>query len=277
MKSLLIIIFFFAASNIYSITDTVSNWKKDGVAGINISQISLDNWAQGGDDALSWTFFTNMSFDYSKSDWKLSNKFKLAYGRTKLGDTDYRTNDNEIYLETVLSYNLGWAVDPYFSNTVRSSVSSGFDYKKTPYLKTADFFDPGYVSQSLGFTYQKLTNFNFRIGLGFQETFTKYQTGYSDDPKTSEIEKFKLDTGIESVTEGKYSFEENLLLTSKLRLFSTFKDIDIWDVRWDNTFTAKVSKYVNVNLNILVIYERKQSPKTQLKEALQLGIVYNLF
>ncbi|NUN08737.1 MAG: DUF3078 domain-containing protein [Ignavibacteriaceae bacterium] len=277
MKITALFVILFFSTLAFASGDTTSAWKKDGVAGINISQISLDNWSQGGEDALSWTFFTNMSFDYLSNNWLLKNKFKLAYGRTKLGDADYRTNDNEIYLETVLSYSLGWAVDPYFSNTIRSSVSSGFDYKKTPYLKTADFFDPGYVSQSLGFTYQKMANFNFRLGFGFQETFTSEQTFYADDPSTAEVEKFKLETGIESVSEGKYSFEENLLFTSKLRLFSTFKEIDVWDVRWDNTLTAKVSKYVNVNLNILVIYEKKQTPKTQLKEALQLGIVYNLF
>ena len=29
--------------------------------GININQISLTNWSQGGDNALAWTIVTNMS------------------------------------------------------------------------------------------------------------------------------------------------------------------------------------------------------------------------
>jgi hypothetical protein len=38
-----------------------------------------------------------------------------------------------------------------------------------------------------------------------------------------------------------------------------------------------VTKLINVNLNILVVYDVDQSLKTQLKEALQLGITYTLF
>jgi len=48
------------------------------------------------------------------------------------------------------------------------------------------------------------------------------------------------------------------------------------DVRWDNLITAKVNNYINVNFNFLVVYERKQTLRTQIKEALQLGIIYNI-
>jgi hypothetical protein len=70
---------------------------------------------------------------------------------------------------------------------------------------------------------------------------------------------------------------ENMFLNSSLRLFSRFKSMDVWDVRWDNTLTAKVNNYVNVNFNFLLIHEISQTRKTQLKEALQLGLTYNIF
>jgi hypothetical protein len=53
--------------------------------------------------------------------------------------------------------------------------------------------------------------------------------------------------------------------------------LSVWDVRWDNLITAKVNDYVSVNLNVLVIYDVNESLKTQIKEALQLGISYTLF
>ncbi len=62
-----------------------------------------------------------------------------------------------------------------------------------------------------------------------------------------------------------------------LRLFGTFEDISIWDVRWDNVLTAKINDYFNVNFNVLLIYDEDQSIKRQIKEALQLGISYSLF
>lgn len=254
-----------------------SSWTYSGVTGLNITQIALNNWTSGGDNAIAWIISGNFGALYKSGNWKLDNNLKLAYGRTKLGSDEYRTNDNELYLENILSYDVKWAVSPFFSNTVRSTISNGFNYKVIPAVKIASFFDPGYVTQSLGFTYDKLANIKTRLGIALQEIFTKEFTGYSDDEKTTQIEKFKLETGIESVTESDFTIDDNVLLNSKLRLFSRFKTLDVWDIRWDNTITAKISKYFNVNLNILVLYEKALSPKTQLKEALQFGISYILF
>ncbi len=254
-----------------------STWTFSGVTGLNITQIALNNWTSGGDNAIAWIISGNFGAIYKSGNWKLDNNLKLAYGRTKLGSDEYRTNDNEFYLEDILSYDVKWAVSPFFSNTVHSTISNGFNYKVIPAVKIASFFDPGYVTQSLGFTYDKLANIKTRLGVALQEIFTKEFTGYSDDEKTTEIEKFKLETGIESVTESDFTIDDNVLLNSKLRLFSRFKTLDVWDIRWDNTITAKISKFFNVNLNILVLYEKALSPKTQLKEALQFGISYILF
>jgi hypothetical protein len=101
---------------------------------------------------------------------------------------------------------------------------------------------------------------------------------YSDDPETlDEVEKFKFETGLESVTGAKYNFMENMQYSSFLRLFTRFDMIDVWDVRWDNTITAKVNDYINVNIAVVLIHEISQTRKTQLKEALQIGVVYALF
>ena len=266
-------------TNSFSMSDSLnqSDWTYSGVAGLNISQIALENWTQGGDNALAFTLLGNFGAKYVDTPWTFNNTLKLAFGRTKLGTDDFRTNDNEFFWESILSRTFGWAVDPYISNTVRTVISKGFDYKVVPSLQTSQFFDPGYITQSIGFIYNKIPNMTTRIGIGFQETITSKFTGYSDDPKTSEIEKFKLDTGIESVTDGAFKIEENILFVSQLRLFGHFNELDVWDVRWDNLLTAQISKYLNVNFNVLLIYEKKQSPKTQVKEALQLGITYTLF
>ncbi len=101
--------------------------------------------------------------------------------------------------------------------------------------------------------------------------------GYSDDLETLEVEKFKFDTGVESVTSANFKLDDNLLYTSELRLFGTFNALDVWDVRWDNVITAQISKLVNVNLNVLLIYDEDQVKRTQLKEALQIGLTYALF
>lgn len=261
-------------------TDTTkkSPWQISSVAGLNANQVSLSNWTQGGDNSVAWTVFGTLTANYEKNTWLLKNNLKVAYGQTKLGSADFRTNDNELFLEDVLTYNANWKVNPFFSNSLRTVLTKGYDYSKTPELQIADFFDPGYLTQSLGFEFSEEKFFLTRLGVALQEVFTSKFTSYSDDPDTKDkAEKFKLETGIESVTEGNVVVAENMSLNSKLRLFSRFKTLDVWDVRWDNTLTAKINKYFNVNLNILVIYQKDQSVKTQMKQTLQLGVTYTLF
>ncbi|MGE5430079.1 MAG: DUF3078 domain-containing protein [Syntrophomonadaceae bacterium] len=253
-------------------------WIPKGAAGINVSQIALSEWAQGGDNAVTWILNGELGLNYYTRSYSFVNNLKLAYGRTKLGSSDYRTNDNELYLDDMYSYMVGWVVEPYVSNSIRTSVSTGYNYKITPFVKTADFFDPGFVTQSAGFAYTRNKNITTRLGLAFQETFTNNYRLYSDDPETKDkMEAFKFETGLESVTDLETGLGENMLYKSSLRLFTRFKNLDVWDVRWDNTVVAQINKFFQVKLNVLTLYEKALSPKTQLKEMLLLGFTYNFF
>ncbi|MBK7107207.1 MAG: DUF3078 domain-containing protein [Ignavibacteriae bacterium] len=253
-------------------------WLPIGVAGINLSQIALDNWTQGGEDALAFSLYGNFGLDYFDKPWSFTNKLKLAFGKTKLGSEDYKTTDNEIFLEDLLTYSAGWFADPYFANTFRTVIANGYDYSGDSPIQTASFFDPGYLMQSIGMAYKISDNFTTRLGFGFQETFTSKFNSYSDDVETlDEVEKFRFETGIESVTSANFKLDDNLFYTSELRLFGAFDALDIWDVRFDNILTAQVTKLVNVNFNVLLIYDEDQVKRTQMKEALQIGIAYALF
>jgi hypothetical protein len=280
MKKLLLVI-----SLLYVLTISLSaqqdtiilyKWIPKAVAGFNLSQIALSNWTQGGEDAVSWTLLGNGSISYRSELWHFKNDLKLGYGKTKLGSSSFRTTDNELYLESVISRNIGLVIDPYFSNTVRTALAAGFNYDTSPPAEIANFFDPGYLTQSLGFTYDKTPGFSSRLGFAVQEVITNKFTFYSDDASTTEVEKIKIETGIESVTSAEYTVMENILLKSKLRLFSRFESFDIWDVRWDNAITAQVNEYVNVSFVFLLVYEEAQIKTRQIKEALQLGITYTV-
>lgn len=277
MKQFLII-FFVSVTILFSNQDSVkSKWDYKGVTGLSINQVALSNWTQGGDNAIAWTLQGNFGANYTGEKWTFRNDLKLSFGMTKLGSDEFKTNDNEIYNETVLSYLIGFKLNPFFSNSIRTVISKGYDYKKKDRPQIAEFFDPGYIVQSLGYEYMPVKNFSTRLGIAIQEVFTNKFTYYTDDPKTPEVEKFKLETGVESVSEANYLIMENINLNSKLRLFSRYKSLDVWDVRWDNTINAKVNKLISVNFNVLLVYQLDQSVKTQLKEALQISITYSLF
>ncbi|HEX7357352.1 MAG TPA: DUF3078 domain-containing protein [Ignavibacteriaceae bacterium] len=281
MKKLFLILFVAASLNTFSqdIPDSllIQGWNMTGVVGLNLSQTAFSNWAQGGTNSLAYSVYTNLGGIYFNFPWKLKNRLNIVYGRTKLQDIGYRTTENDIYFESVGSRNIGWVVDPYVAVTFRSAVTKGFDYSVTPDTQLVDFFDPGYLTEAIGFTYDQNKIITTRLGLAFQQTFTNRFTKYTDDPETAEIEKFKFDSGLESVTEVKYGFLPNMTYYSFLRLFTRFTSLDVWDVRWDNIVTAKINDYINVNLAVTLIHEITQTRRTQLREALQLGFSYNLF
>jgi hypothetical protein len=272
------LVFLLYFGNTYAQNDTTikMGWNPRGVVSLNLSQMSFENWTQGGDNSLSFASLGIFGVYYLHKKWNISNKLKIAYGRSKTSN-NYYTTDNELRFETVVTRKLGWKLNPYVSNEVRTALANGFDYKTNPATQIVAFFDPGYLTQSIGFIYsQKYVT--TRLGLGFQEVITNVYNQYSADPDNpDEIKKFRFDSGIESVTETNYEFMKNMMYTGRLRLFSRFNTLNVWDVNWDNLIGAKVNDYISVNFGVNVIYEKSQSLKTQVKEALQVGFSYIIY
>ncbi len=250
-------------------SDTVNIWIPTMVTALNLSQIAFNNWTQGGSNSLSWTVTANVGYDYKGEDWGLNNHIRVAYGTTKLGSQNSITTDNEFSLDNVLLYKAGWVVEPFFSDEIITTLTGGYNNKDS---LIANFFDPGYVTQSVGFSYDKLGAFTTRLGLATQEIFTNKHRQYTEDSTA-----FQLKTGLESVSHAKLQIADNMLLTTGLRLFTTFNHLDIWDVRWDNAIVAKVNSFIVVNFNFQLVYQKQQSLKTQIMEGLQLGVTYTIF
>jgi len=250
-------------------------WTPHGSVAINLSQIAFENWTQGGENSLAFSSIGNMAMIYRNPVWFFGNRLKIAYGQSHSNGRTF-TTDNELRLESIVIKDFGWKINPYFSNEVRTALVNGYDYSTDKDIQIAAFFDPGYITQSLGFIFAK-KYFSTRLGIGLQETFTNKFNSFSDDVETAEIETFKIETGIESVSEANYEFMKNMVYTGRVRLFSRFNHLDVWDVNWDNLVTAKINDYFNVNFTFSYIYQVDQSLKSQYKEALQLGFSYVLF
>lgn len=256
--------------------DTLHCWRPTGSTGFNVSQISFTNWSQGGDNSITWSVFLYLALSKDFSNFKFKNQLKTDFGMTKAGKADFKNNENEFFLENVLSYKLAWKIDPFFSNSIRTVIAHGFDYSANPKKQISKFFDPGYITQSLGFTYEKVKGFSTRLGLALQETFTDQFRQYTNENEPYD-KWFKFETGLEEVTSYDHTFAKSLHYQGRLRLFTRFNQLDVWDVRFDNILTAKITKFINVNFTALMVHEISQTRRTQFKEGLQLGFVYNLF
>ncbi|MEE9169546.1 MAG: DUF3078 domain-containing protein, partial [bacterium] len=214
--------------------------------------------------------------DQEKFNWATSGKF--AFGKTKLGDSGFRKSIDEIKLESVLIYKLSTLINPYAAVTALTQFADGFQYPDDDTkVKVSTFLDPGYFTQSAGLGIEPTEGFKTRLGASIKETVTSdFPRPYADDPETDEIEKTRTEVGMESITDFSRSLGENMVLTCKLELFSNVKAFDEIDVNWDNLFTAKISKYVNVNFNFRLFYDRNISAKRQISQSLALGLTYTI-
>lgn len=258
--------------------------------GITFTQTNYVDWAEGGDDALAYVlaFVGGISEERAHDKWKLLGV--LGFGQSKIGGEDARISVNEMVLEVLYNYKLPKRWSAYAAGTFRSAIVTGYDYK-VPIPDTepqefedrekASFNDPGYYTVSFGaqkdFS-QKPYIFTSRVGLGFKYTTAQdhYEFGYADDPDTPELDKDKLETGIDSVTDLDAKFSEDIGLVSKLSLFSTFENMDVWDMRWENTLTAKINKYVNAQFQLIFLFDKDVSGRLQRFQMLSIGLSYTI-
>ena len=253
-------------------------WHNTATGNMSFTQNAFDNWAQGGENSWSWQTDINSSAIHEQEKYQWSSAGKLSFGNTRVDKQDSRKSADELRLETVLTYRQNLYINPYVAANALTQLTKGYDYSTANKIEISNFIDPGYFSQSAGIGYQPRKEVKTRLGAAMRETVTRdHPVPFADKPGTAKIEKTKAEFGGESVTDLNTRLGENLVLTSNLALFFNGKRVNETDVNWDNVFTSKISKYINVNFNVKMLYDRNVSKKRQLKQVLAVGLSYVLF
>jgi len=283
MQKLLVVLMFMiaGASQATAQQDTAAapkyGWIHSLVGSLTFTQVAFTDWAQGGENALAWALGADGKSTNEQERTSWSNTYKFGFGQTRLGDQGIRKTDDRIDLETMLTYKIGDKFNPYAAATLKTQFAKGYKYDAAGgSIPVSKFFDPAYLTQSAGVVYQPAAEFKTRLGMALREIITSEFPGYyADNPETIEIEKSRVNGGLESVTEFAWKLDENVGFSSKLELFSAFNKMDEVIMRSDNVLSAKVSKYITVLLNVQLLNEKNISPKTQVKETLAIGLSYS--
>jgi Protein of unknown function (DUF3078) len=254
-----------------------TSWKHTMVLSANITQISFTDWSQGGENALAYALFLEGKSAYAKDAIEWVSEYKFGYGQARLGTLGIRKTDDMIDLGSVCIYKLGTIVNPYASVSLKTQFTEGVKYDAAGHaVPVSNFFDPAYIIQSAGVGYQPVPDVKTRLGAAVREIITKTHTVYSDDPSTTQIEKEKVEGGLESVTEVVWIVMENVVLHAKFELFAPVTHFNQTTIRSDNSLSAKVNKFLSVNLNVQLMNDPPVQAKTQVKEALALGFNFTL-
>lgn len=259
-------------------TMKLEGWKVNAVVGAGLSQAAFSNWAQGGENAFAYSLsgLVNGTLYGERSRW--SNTLSLRYGQAKLGDDESKKTDDEIYFESIFIYRVWNPFHPYAAATLRTQFAPGYDYPdNAPRVQVSKFFDPAYLTQSVGLIYEPSAIFTSRLGVAMREVFTSDYPQYADKAETlNEIETTRTELGAEWVSTLNYEFLPNMVYASRLELFAPFEAFDRVVVRWDNVVSGKINEWFSVNLGVQLLNDVNVTPRTQVKQTLTLGVSYQL-
>ncbi len=271
-------------------TTVTYGWDHSLEAGLGFTQTKFENYAKGGESSLTWT--SSLAYKAielgQKHEWK--SEVEAQFGQTQLGGGDLRKAVDRIRLASLNTWKLGEAVDPYIGVEARTQFAKGYAYSADGgEVLVSRFLNPLELTERFGGSRTLGPGFVTRLGVAFNEyivTDTYFAAidspgvnmRYTDDPETAKREKFRLDTGMESVTEYERSFEnDRYKVKSSLKLFSKFEDLSKMKVEWNSKFTANLISFVNVMLETEVLYDEDIVKRTQLKETFSIGLSKTFF
>lgn len=271
--------------------DTIKRtWKTGGNFGLNLNQGTLSNWSAGGDKfSLSVNSLLSFFAYYQKGKNSWDNSLDLAYGIVKTTSLGTRKASDRIDLLSKYGYALSkkWNAGVLFN--LRSQFANGYNYVKDindadSAVLTSKTFAPAYVLLSPGFDYKPNANLSF-----FISPITGRWVIVGD--KELAADKYGFENGKTVKTEfgafGSVNYNKAIGKTanfkSKLDLFSNYRsnpqNIDIF---WTNMLTAKVTKYINFNLQVDIIYDDDienvkpgKGPAPQILQLMGIGFAYN--
>lgn len=271
--------------------ENADGWKKGATMTLNFSQVAMDNWSAGGDNAISGNALFNGFANYTKGKSTWDNTLILGYGLQKTGDADWYKNNDEIHFSS--KYGREATNNWYYSGLIdfKSQFSKGYEEAgDDTYL--SNFFAPAYLSVALGMDYKPNDNLSVMLSpLSGKFTFV-YDDSLSNIGAfgVDEGDNFRAEMGAYVKVSYKVELMENISYTTTLDLFSNyFNNPQNIDIDWANLLTFKINDYFNATLTFNMIYDDditfdetnasgdviKSVPKVQWKEMFCLGFTYS--
>lgn len=256
---------------------SAATWNNSAISSFNLSQNTHHNWSAGGEDAMVWQANLKASSETGWTHWNWKNSTELAYGRTQIDDQASRKHLDKIFLESLVNYNLFATIKPYASGRLESQFTTSYAYSDTAGRQAISaFWDPGYLTESLGMSYVPNPVFNTRLGFALKQTYAD-RYAWADDLDTEDkVEDFRNEPGLESISEVNLPWNDIVVYKSRLSAFVNFEGVDEIDGRWENTLNAQVAKYLVFSAGVEMLYDKDLDVDSQLRQSLTIGLTYQL-
>lgn len=264
-----------------------SPWTREGYAGVKLTQVSLTNWAAGGDNSLAFDLQGAYQANYKKGKHLWNNRLELAYGLNKTGKDGTRKANDKIYLNSNYGYSIAksWYASAFA--TFQTQFSPGYDYNVNKDISVSEFMSPAYLTTGLGFTYEPNKIFTVVLSpASWRGTFVlndrlSDEGAYGVNPGKHLLSSF----GANLKGEVRYEFMKNMTVYSRLDLYSDYlhKPQNV-DVNWEVQVNMAINKWFSTTLTTNLVYDDDvkiaqkdgtKGPRVQFKEILGVGFQFN--
>ena len=264
-----------------------SPWTREGNLGLKLTQVSLTNWAAGGDNSVAFDFQGAYQANYKKGKHLWNNRLELAYGLNRTGEDGTKKANDKIYLNSHYGYSIAksWYASAFA--TFQTQFSPGYDYSISKDISVSEFMSPAYLTTGLGFTYEPNKIFTVVLSpASWRGTFVlndrlSDEGAYGVDPGKHLLSSF----GANLKGEVRYEFMKNMTVYSRLDLYSDYlhKPQNI-DVNWEVQINMAINKWFSTTLTTNLVYDDDvkiaqkdgtKGPRVQFKEILGVGLQFN--
>ena len=264
-----------------------SPWTREGNLGLKLTQVSLRNWAAGGDNSVAFDFQGAYQANYKKGKHLWNNRLELAYGLNRTGEDGTKKANDKIYLNSNYGYSIAksWYASAFA--TFQTQFSPGYDYSISKDISVSEFMSPAYLTTGLGFTYEPNKIFTVVLSpASWRGTFVlndrlSDEGAYGVDPGKHLLSSF----GANLKGEVRYEFMKNMTVYSRLDLYSDYlhKPQNI-DVNWEVQINMAINKWFSTTLTTNQVYDDDvkiaqkdgtKGPRVQFKEILGVGLQFN--
>jgi hypothetical protein len=265
--------------------DSLRGWDTQGSFGLNFNQVSLSNWAGGGESSISVGELINLEATLTTRKGIWENQLLSAYGLIRQGkgdEADFRKTDDQLQLLTRYNYLID---DRWFLTALadfRTQLDVGYEYSENAdgqvvETKISNFLAPGFLVASVGATYKVPERFTLTVSPTTAKfTFVTDQDlanegAFGVDPG----ENMRSEFGASLIGTYKRPIAENISFRTSLGLFSNYGEFNHTDVNWDATLVMKVNKFVNSTISSQLIYDEDVINKTQWRNVINVGFLYS--
>lgn len=263
-------------------------WRHNFKLGANITQSYVsESWKSGGANAFATSLFFNGTLNYKKGFSSFDSEIELVYGNVWNAPNLPRKTTDRIWIDTKYGYGFSKSWSLFASGNFLSQFYRGeqfVNYSPTDnstYANTiSSFMAPGYFTEALGLEYKPVTYFFARFGLvAMRQTIQVSDEVIKNLPSNYGVEegnKIKNEGASQILSQ----FDKDVLKDFNVKVRAlVFKgwaspwSFDQVNTRIDLSLTAKVNKYVNVNVQATGLYQREQDLRMQWSQLLSLGFL----